>query len=197
MKPRYTVMANHGSQRPYIVVDAAMIPSTTVAHCGAFKTEPEANARAEELNRDATRDALYFRAIHGIQFLDEIDGATRSRDYVAVMRRIAEECEQRAQRAEQAHGSREVWTAAGFELVDTGGGCKAYQRNNEADGTYILVTADNDPDVPDFADEPVSVGLYTTGEGGEAIAHIVAPTSSEALRRIRMGDWVKGNFTYG
>lgn len=56
--------------------------------------------------------------------------------------------------------------ALGFEESETGGGCTALQRTYE-DGSYHLITMENDPMAPD-ADTPdnekVRVGLFNDGE---------------------------------
>ena len=86
----------------------------------------------------------------------------------------------------------EFYTAAGFRLINAGGNCMVYQRRNDRDGTYILVTAQGDNYAPDTAAEAVDVGLYATGaDHSECIAQLAAETGDEALRLIAAGKWEK------
>lgn len=52
-------------------------------------------------------------------------------------------------------------TALGDRLVQTGGGCTAYEKTT--DDRIVLVTRSDDPSAPEQSDEPVCVGLYLCG----------------------------------
>lgn len=49
-------------------------------------------------------------------------------------------------------------TALGYRLVQTGGGCTAYEKTTD-DG-IVLVTRSDNPSAPERIEEPVCVGLY-------------------------------------
>ncbi len=47
----------------------------------------------------------------------------------------------------------------GFELINTGGGCTAYQKQLD-DETSILITRKDDPSAPTEINESITVGYY-------------------------------------
>jgi hypothetical protein len=56
----------------------------------------------------------------------------------------------------------------GYCLISTGGNCDAFQRDiyepqgkHERITGYVLITAAGDPSVPETAEEPVQLGVYT------------------------------------
>jgi len=54
-----------------------------------------------------------------------------------------------------------AYTIHVFNLIDTGGGCMAFEKPLNADGSrYMLVTHVDDAGVPDADPAPVRVGLY-------------------------------------
>ncbi len=59
-----------------------------------------------------------------------------------------------------------AFARAGFECVDTGGGCRAYRRERD-DGKIEVVTVWDDAALPDRFDDRVLWGLYLPGEHGE------------------------------
>ena len=53
----------------------------------------------------------------------------------------------------------ELMRSNGFQKIDTGGNCTAYQRITD-NGDEILITQVDDPCVPCSDDEPIRYGLY-------------------------------------
>jgi hypothetical protein len=135
---------------------------------------------------------FFRKAMDALQFMDELGGPDKAREYASIMRRIAQECETRAEIAEaHAPTAQSVYSEMGFHLVQTGGGCTAYRRDNVADGTYVLITAEGEPEAPTFAEEGVEVGLYALDSDGQQLAHFAARDSDAVKHHLSNGVWVK------
>lgn len=82
----------------------------------------------------------------------------------------------------------------GFTKVNTGGGCMAYYKTVQEIGMYVLVTVQDDANVPAMMAEPVTVGLYESGgNAAEVLVQFNAPNTRTALERLRRGDWTKAS----
>lgn len=66
---------------------------------------------------------------------------------------------------------RTLMNAHGFYLTGTGGGCTAYSRMDE-DGTFWLITKENDVDAPTRVTQRVTLGRYP--EDGEPLFSVGA-----------------------
>lgn len=53
---------------------------------------------------------------------------------------------------------------SGFGVVETGGGCTAFQKMSPRGDGYVLITNTLDPMIPETIDEPVIVGWYDADE---------------------------------
>jgi hypothetical protein len=185
-KPLYTIFQERFTAAGTWTVSTA----TGIRRVGGFKTEADAQRKADEMNRAAYADHFYQRATRALQFLDEMGGPDAG-DYVKVMRRLAEECERRAEVCFATHLSAgPAYTGEGFVLVNTGGGCMAYQRNTEHAGCYVLITIQGDADAPTSTEDAVELGLYDAN-GDAQLGHMAAENFADAMRKIRAGSWVK------
>lgn len=84
-----------------------------------------------------------------------------------------------------------VYGEMGFRLEQQGGGATAFQRRNPADGTFILITVQDDSYAPTDAAEPVLVGLYADDyeHGGRCLAYFYAPDSDAVKFNMAHGRW--------
>lgn len=84
---------------------------------------------------------------------------------------------------------------AGYSLVNTGGGCMAFYKAFTEACLYVLVTVEHDADVPNSLSDAVRVGLYESGgnASSEPLVEFIAKTSTEAVERVKRGDWTKAS----
>lgn len=85
--------------------------------------------------------------------------------------------------------SRTFWNAAGFALIETGGGCTAYRRDYHEG--YVMIT-DNNVAAPGQLDETHLVGFYPVEgeeEGDEAAAYFLFGNAADALATITASMW--------
>jgi len=87
-----------------------------------------------------------------------------------------------------------------FYLTETGGGCTAYARDLEGDTGfgksyrygeygYVMITALGSAEVPTrMTTEPVLMGIYRSGSGGEASMSLVFPSLKSFMDAVRKGE---------
>lgn len=87
---------------------------------------------------------------------------------------------------------------AGFELIETGGGCTAYLLG-DVDGEHILITEKDEASIPISSESEITIGYYSDGDGVYAYTDnhehavaislaIIKPT--EAAEKQLAEEWV-------
>lgn len=79
------------------------------------------------------------------------------------------------------------WATRGFEVIDTGGGCRALYHKVDAGPTdHVLVTSADHDGVPESLAEAVIIGFYD-GNHGEPLRTLDSADSPQAFAAI-VGD---------
>jgi hypothetical protein len=101
--------------KPYYVVEeqhrehfASGRITYTVANAHGIRrschdTRAEAETACADANNAGRSEHYYQQALAAVQFLDEIGGPDDAREYIAIMKRIAEECTRRAWACAESH----------------------------------------------------------------------------------------------
>lgn len=83
-----------------------------------------------------------------------------------------------------AHAARQAERP--LTIRGTGGNCDAWFYHFE-DGTYLMITHAEDPSVPEFDHEPVTVGHYRDDDTAEPMEYADFRDAGELLEWVRAG----------